>query len=237
MTRLRRSLRRQAGFSLIEAIVGVALLGLVLAALANIIGHWLPNWKAGFSHMQKAELIDLGLRRIVADLAAAEYVSPNGESSAPLFEGSSASITFVRSAIGPNASGGLEIIRLVEKSRENGLMRERAPFEPADRASLASDSFAFADASRLAPGNIDVSFSFASENRVWEEAWSGKARLPAAVRITLRDAETDEILAMSTATLLHVTAPARCATAKSSVGCMQQLQTGGAPKPPPPAPL
>lgn len=35
---------REAGFTLIETIVALALMGLVLSALASITAQWLPNW-------------------------------------------------------------------------------------------------------------------------------------------------------------------------------------------------
>ena len=34
----------------------------------------------------------------------------------PLFEGRELSVTFIRTAVGPNTRPGLEIIRLIEKS-------------------------------------------------------------------------------------------------------------------------
>ena len=51
---------------------------------------------------------------------------------APLFEGAELSVTFVRTAVGPNTRPGLEIIRLIEKADAQGLalVRERAPFAP-----------------------------------------------------------------------------------------------------------
>jgi len=61
----------------------------------------------------------------------------------PLFEGAELSVTFVRTAVGPNTRPGLEIIRLIEKADDQGLalVRERAPFAP-----MASDGqIRFAD--------------------------------------------------------------------------------------------
>src|ERR1700675_3174420 len=102
------------GFTLLEALIAVALMSMLLAMLATVTAQWMPAWKAGFDRVQGADLLGLGLDRIVADLAAAEFVSPGGENARPLFEGTASSVTFVRSAIGPNASAGLEIVRLAE---------------------------------------------------------------------------------------------------------------------------
>ena len=37
----------RAGFTLLEALVATALMGLILAALATITAQWLPNWDRG----------------------------------------------------------------------------------------------------------------------------------------------------------------------------------------------
>lgn len=37
----------ERGFTLIEMIVALALMGLLLSALAGITGEWLPSWNRG----------------------------------------------------------------------------------------------------------------------------------------------------------------------------------------------
>src|ERR1700722_9076014 len=104
----------EAGFTLIEALVALALTGLVLSALANITSQWMPNWNRGMDRIQRSEAIGLALQRIGADLAAAEYVPANREQKTPLFEGSELSVMFVRTALGPNARVGLDVVRIGE---------------------------------------------------------------------------------------------------------------------------
>src|ERR1700745_3596493 len=86
----------EGGFTLIEAIVALALMGLVLSALASITAQWLPNWNRGVSRIQRGEAIGIALQRIAADIAATEYVPANRDSPQPLFDGSELSIVFVR---------------------------------------------------------------------------------------------------------------------------------------------
>src|SRR5262245_169023 len=128
----RSSRRSRAGFTLIEALLATALMGAILAALATITAQWLPNWNRGFARVQRAELLSLGLDRLVADVAAAEYVAPGRDLPKPVFEGSELSVTFVRSTLGPNTRPGLEIVRIAETGSGQGplLVRTRAPFVP-----------------------------------------------------------------------------------------------------------
>src|ERR1700688_3287692 len=117
------------GFTLIETLVALALTGLVLSALANITSQWLPNWNRGIDRIQRSESIGLALQRIGAALAAAEYVPANREQRQPLFDGSELSVMFVRTAFGPDARPGLEVVRIGETTDRQGLVtvRSRAP--------------------------------------------------------------------------------------------------------------
>ena len=68
------SSRRRAamrGFTLMEALVATALMGVVLAALAAITAQWLPNWNRGIARVQRSELLSVSLHRLIADLEAA----------------------------------------------------------------------------------------------------------------------------------------------------------------------
>jgi general secretion pathway protein J len=203
----------EAGFTLLEALIAVALMGVLLATLSTITAHWMPGWKAGFDRVQRADLLGLGLDRIVADLAAAEFVSPGGENARPLFDGTASSVTFVRSAIGPNASAGLEIVRLGETDDARGrvLVRARVPFVPVTAKDLDAGELEFTNPIVLVRPPFHVTFAFAGSDRIWQETWHDVTQLPNAVRVTVRNAVTDQILPVSTATLLNVNAPAECA--------------------------
>src|SRR5438045_9756697 len=111
-TSLARQRPLEGGFTLIETLVALALMGLVLSALANLTARWLPNWNRGLERIQRSELIGIALQRIGADLAAAEYVPANRDGRRPLFDGSEMSVTFVRTALAPNAVPGLDIVRV-----------------------------------------------------------------------------------------------------------------------------
>jgi general secretion pathway protein J len=221
MTRGRQRRRAEHGFTLFEALVAVALMGIILTALALITAQWFPSWNRGFRRVQQAELIGLGMERIAADLAAAQFVAPNAETKHPLFEGSELSVTFVRSAIGPNTAPGLEIIRFSETAGDGGLalVRMRAPFVPLQANVQVAAQVEFSDPVALIHPPYRLSFAYAGGDRAWQNTWMSATQLPSAVRLTLRSAATGQILMVSTAALVHVNASVECLDVKSAGEC------------------
>ena len=206
-----------AGFTLIEALVATALMGFILAALATITAQWLPNWNHGVVRVQRNEQVALGLERLAADLAAADFIPANNQTRKPYFDGASRSVTFVRTALGPDTGPGLEFVRIAEISSERGpvLVRTRAPFVPGiDRQPN------FTDPVVLLRAPYRLSFSYAGTDRNWREDWRGQVQLPNAVKLTVRDATTQRTLSVSTATLIHVEVPVDCIAAKSLAECL-----------------
>jgi len=200
----------EAGFTLIETLVALALTGLVLSALANITAQWLPNWNRGMDRIQRSESIGLALERICADLAAAEYVPANREQRQPLFDGSELSVTFVRTALGPNARPGLDVVRIGEITDQRDLVtvRSRAPFAPLQPAASLSEQLQFGDPVVLMRAPFRLSFSYAGRDRVWKTNWHDPDKLPAAIMLTVRDAATERVLSVSTVTSIHAEAAA-----------------------------
>ncbi|MGC2713885.1 MAG: prepilin-type N-terminal cleavage/methylation domain-containing protein [Pseudolabrys sp.] len=206
-----------AGFTLIEALVATALMGFILAALATITAQWLPNWNHGVVRVQRNEQVALGLERLAADLAAADFIPANNQTRKPFFDGASRSVTFVRTALGPDTGPGLEFVRIAEISSERGpvLVRTRAPFVPGiDRQPN------FTDPVVLLRAPYRLSFSYAGTDRNWREDWREQVQLPNAVKLTVRDATTQRTLSVSTATLIHVEVPVDCIAAKSLAECL-----------------
>ena len=207
----------EAGFTLIEVLVATLLMMVILAALATVTAQWLPNWNRGMTRVQRAERLALGLDRIVADLSVAKMIPVNKDAKLPLFEGSELAVTFLRTAVGPNARPGLEVIRLVEKADSQGLamVRERAPFAP-----MPSDGqIRFADQVVLIRSPLRVTFSYAGPDQVWQPDWRGQMELPNMIRVTVRDSATGQVLAVSRAATVHVNASAECARSKNLTTC------------------
>jgi general secretion pathway protein J len=219
--------RSNAGFTLLETLVAVALTGLVLSVLATVTAQWLPNWNRGLLRVQRNEQAAIALERLVADLSAAEYVTPNREVEQPLFDGGELAVTFVRTAVGPNTRPGLEIVRVAETADALGrvLVRMRAPFAPLPIGDLSLDHVVFADPVVLVRAPLRVTFAYPAKGGGWTSTWQSQipapwitpgqspgdrppVTLPSVIRITVRDVVAERILAVSTATRVHVNMPA-----------------------------
>jgi general secretion pathway protein J len=205
------SLRRrtnEAGFTLIEALVALALTGLVLSALATITAQWLPSWNRGVDRVQRNEQVAIALDRISADLASALYVSANREQRQPLFDGTELAVTFVRTAFGPNAARGLEVVRIGETvdRRDFATVRSRSPFGPLPLGSSLSEQIRFGDPVVLMRSPFRLSFAYAGTDRVWKSSWRNAKKLPAVIMLTVRGSGSERALPLSTVVAIHVDA-------------------------------
>jgi general secretion pathway protein J len=211
----------EGGFTLIETLVALALTGLVLSALANITSQWLPNWNRGLDRIQRSESISLALQRIGADLAAAEYVPAGREQRRPLFEGSELAVTFVRTTLGPNSRPGLNVVRIGETNdrRDFVTVRTQAPFAPLPQGTSLSEQIQLGDPVVLLRAPFRLSFSYAGRDRLWTSNWRDAERLPAAVKLTVRDAATERVLSVSTVTSIHAEEPAGGNCAQPGASC------------------
>lgn len=222
--------RTIAGFTLVEALLATALMGAILAAIATVTAQWLPNWNRGFVRVQGTETLAVGLERIIADLAAAEFVTAGANIRQPVFDGTELSVTFLRTAIGPNTRPGLELVRIMETGSERGLMtvRSHARFVPMGRDGVEVQPVP-ANPVVLIRAPYRVTFSYAGPDRVWRPVWRGQGELPAAIRVQLRDAATERTLSVSTATPVRANMPADCVLAEAIADCLNRPAAPGTP--------
>lgn len=209
------------GFTLIEALIAMVLMSVILAALASITSQWLPNWNRGIARAQRSELVSIALDRLIADIGASEFISPNRDTKAPVFDGTEFSITLVRSAVGPSAGPGLEIVRIAEINDKGGLLlvRSTKPFAPLAASTSSLRQPDFANPVVLLRSPYQVSFAYAGRDGIWKQDWQNAAQLPAAVRLTVRDATSGRTLTISTTALVHVELPAACVSGDGKDDC------------------
>jgi general secretion pathway protein J len=204
-----------SGFTLIETLAAVALMGLIVSALAMITSQWLPNWNRGFGRIQRSESVSIALDRISADIGASEYMRANRQTKNMLFSGSELSIIFARTSLGPNAKPGLEVIRIVETADTQGvvLTRSHAVFVPG-----AEEQLNFVDPVVLLGAPYRVLLYYAGPDRVWKSSWGESNALTSAVLLTVRDAATERPLPFSRVAVIHIDASAESVCAQAEGG-------------------
>ena len=201
MSSVRKS-RNEDGFTLVEALVALALMGLIMGALASVTAQWLPSWNRGIIRAQRNEQVAVALARLTADLSAADYVTRSDN--LPLFRGLEQSVMFVRSVLGPNGRPGLEIVRISEINDNRGavLVRMRAPLVLLQPGDPQVDQLQFADPVVLLRMPYRISFAYAGLDAKWSGRWQETGELPSAVRFDIRDVERGTVI--SSAARIHV---------------------------------
>jgi general secretion pathway protein J len=200
----------EGGFTLIEALVALALTGLVLSALATLTAQWMPSWNYGLDRIQQSEMIGISMQRITADLAAAEFVPPSGASQKPLFDGTPQSVTFVRTSLGPNVGVGLDVVQISEGMDAGHLvtLRSRAPFAPLSPAGSLYEQIHVSEPVIMMRPPLRLSFAYAGPDQAFQDSWHDMDTLPTAIMLTLRDSASGRVLSVSTVSPVHVNAPA-----------------------------
>ena len=200
--------RGEGGFTLIEALVALALTGLVLSALANLTAQWLPSWNRGLDRIQRSEMVGITLQRLADDLADALPVPASASDMGPFFSGSEQSVTFVRTALGPNAGPELDVVHLGETTDKAGLatVRSRTQFRPMPPNASASNQFHFREPVVLLRAPYRLTFAYAGDDdEEWQNSWRDPGKLPSRIKFTVRDSSNGR--AISTVTSIHVQSP------------------------------
>lgn len=216
-TRMRMAI---SGFTVLEALIATAMMALVLITLTSLTAQWLPNWNRGFLRLQNNELAALGLDRIIADLGAAQFIRMSPDQREPLFEGTTNSVVFVRTLIGPNSTVGLEIVQIGETNTSEGLttVRMRTPYHRNAKGIVNIDRFNFADPVVLIRPPYRLALSYAGKDKVWRAEWKKQNQLPRTIKLSLHSASLKSTF-LSTAVMLHASLPQECITAKSIDEC------------------
>jgi general secretion pathway protein J len=144
----------------------------VLTALAALAGQWLPNWNRGIVRAQSSEIVGIALDRVVGDVAASQYVTPGRDAKNPLFDGTPSAVVFVRTAFGPNARPGLEIVRIAQfrDGKDTVLVRSTAPSRRWARTS-PPDPAEFRRSGRASAVSTGFHSPHAGPDGAWKDAW------------------------------------------------------------------
>ena len=185
--------RRQRGFTLIELVVAMALLGTMMLLLYSGLSFSVRSWDAGDVNGRRTADRRIGenfLRREISELFPMRWKEPNVVKFA--FEGERDRLRFVSSRPAGIAQGGLSLVSLEVLdegggSRKRNLVMRRAMPDEEQKSFAPLDK---AEATVMIAGVQGVTFEyFGSENDFtppqWSDTWKPANRVPEAIRLRI----------------------------------------------------
>lgn len=177
--------RAQAGFTLLELLVSMALLGL----LGMLLGG---AFHMATSHVgRRQEALDRAAELVATEaflrerLAAAIPAVPQGwAEDAVLFDGEPDGLSFVAPAPESVPAGGFLVYTIVQA--DDGLVLRWRPYDGTVPEGPGTDTL-------LLPGTRAARFAYHGprdgEDPAWHDRWQGQAALPTLVRLSLTDGD------------------------------------------------
>jgi general secretion pathway protein J len=180
-----RADRRQAGFTLLELIVALTILGLISLELFGSLRFGATAWRRGQVSESNLEAIDLAESTLRQFLAGIYPMYSTDDPAAPhlLFEGSTNRLSFLAAA--PQALGGAGLARFT-LAIEPGATGLRVTLAAVPELALNEDSGL--TPSLVVDGLERAALAYwgaddASSPPAWHDSWSNARALPSLVRI------------------------------------------------------
>lgn len=183
--------RGARGFTLLELMIGLALLGLIVTLLFAGLQLTLRGWDEAETAGERANRMRLVQALLLRELAAVyPYRWKNSPDMNLAFSGAADSLRFVSSTPPRSGPGGLNLVELSFGSSAQGkrlLMRRQIPA----REQRDFDRLEEEDSVVLLDGLEGAAFEFFGSDTPaarpsWRDRWEDTQRLPRLVRISLR---------------------------------------------------
>ena len=217
------SFRKQAGFTLLETILSLALVGLIVGMLSTIGKQWLVEWNIGSKHVEKLDRLELARDRLVSDLQLALDLPMTNETLGPNFTGDADHIIFVREPLSGDGTDRLLFV-LYNNDQDRGVIRRIAPYDGMTSAMRAR----FGEPVGLLPSSYHIAFGYRGFDGQISANWR-EAFMPSEIIVELRNGNAEPISTFSIAP--HVQIPFSCAALSSVKDCQFFMRGEKAPGP------
>jgi general secretion pathway protein J len=186
---------RARGFTLLELMIGLALLGLIMTLIFAGLQLSIRGWDAADASGERANRIRLVQSLLARELAAVyPYRWKNTADMNLAFVGAGDSLKFVSSTPARASPGGLNLVEFAFARSPQGvrlLMRRQIPA----REQRDFDRLVDEDGMVLLDGLEGASFEFFGSDipagkPTWRDRWEDPQRLPRLVRVSLRSKES-----------------------------------------------
>jgi len=220
--------RREAGFTLIEILVGLAISSLIMVGLSAAMRTIDMGWNRTTQSVERQAMLASAFHVLAGDIARIERAVTGEEGGRGfLFAGTESEAIYVLAERPGNNRAGLYWVRLLVRERDGAteLVRMRAPFV---WGKYAISAIAWRDDVVLMRGNIAVEMTYRSPRaglRSWSTNWPASNRLPEQIKVEITDNKTGLWSTPAMVLALAIDAEAACFNVDSAACTMR---TGGA---------
>ncbi|MFM9862307.1 MAG: type II secretion system protein J [Micropepsaceae bacterium] len=170
-------MRNQAGYSLIELVIVLALLGLISVAIAGSLRFGSRVWERTEQEISATETARGG-HALLGTLLSHLYPRAAAEGSDTAFDASADRMTFLTDASSAYGAGGVARITFSVKKQRGGVALLLSHQDEQGGASAEEDV--------LVAGADGVSFAYGEVKDgviTWSDAWTAKTSFPALIRV------------------------------------------------------
>jgi hypothetical protein len=210
----------EAGFTLLELLVYLALAATILAALASGTFVVRRGVQSVVASGEQLEMLDLGLQAFADDVARIERVTV-GAADTPrfVFSGAASGMEYVLADRPRPSVPALMRVRLTVRQDSKGaaLVRERMSYDPMHPEMAAG----WTDETTLVQGGYRMALAYrggGGGDGPWVDEWTDSRRLPHQIQLTIADRRTGRAVVPPLTAVLLIDAEPQCIS-RGAAGC------------------